>query len=377
MSHLSQRLEDEPVVLVQPKKSTLPDNIYINLQLRGTQTTNKYSPHTRATFDQSFTETILNNCEEYYSSMITASIPTHTIPLAIFNVIQPGLTQSDPNLSELYLSFGYSGNYYGTYITYVPSTDQPAPGGPSTNGGKQVASPYYNIYNYNQLCRMINSTLSVIYASFFAAHPGINGLLNTDVPYMIFNNDTNKFSLIYSKKFIGSGISLYFNDSFDTKFGGFDKVFYGVSGNGRDNAFLFIDSKNNGYDVNNNCNCEQYISTNTWQTINQLIFVSTSMRTRGEYLGYSNNAVANVGSILFSLNPTFDTLNEQKSRLTYTTNGNYRLVDIIGKGSLNTINIAIYYTDSNDNTYPLTLSPLETCTVKLGFFRKSLFLNWG
>lgn len=378
--HASERLIEQDSVMVTPKTINIPNNVYLNLQLKGGESPNRYTPHIRAGFDQTFTESILQKSEDYYVTLVTASIPTHSIPLAIFNAIKSGPTQNNSNLSSFVLTLGYNNDYYAANVLFIPSSTKLAPSPPSSNAPtyKQYADAYYNIYNYNQLCRMINNTLSSIYSTFFGVHGSINGLLITDAPYIIFDDDTNKFCLIYEKKFVGSGISLYYNDLFDIKFGGFDSYWYGSSGNDRDWSFNFIDSNNNEYDTNHFCNKQQYVSSNTWQTVNQLLFISTSMRTRAEWIGFNDSTQATVGSILFSLNPSFDTLNEQKSKQTYTASGNYRLVDIMGTSHLNTVNISIYYTDNDNNTYPLYLSSLETATIKLLFVKKSLYNSmWG
>lgn len=371
--------DTQPPTLVTPYKDDLPDNVYFNLQIKGSNAgTGKYDPHARAEFNQSFANFYLTHCSHYYASAVTVSVPTHNVPLAIFNNIQSGRTQTDPNLSNMYLCFGYGGDYYGGYIRYVPSSNKPEPLPPSANppSYKQFPDTYYNVYNYNQLCRMINATISFHYSNFYTAHPGVNGLSVSDSPYMIFDDINNRFSLIYNKKFLSSGIELFYNDAFSIKFGGFDDYFFGVSGDERDYSFRFIDSKNNSYDANNNFNRQMYSSISPWQSINQVLLISTSIRTRSEWIGTNDSSDINAPSILFSLNPDFLTPSEMKSKITYTTSGNYRLVDVLGTGDLQTLNMSLYYTDQNNNIYPFHLAEGEVATIKLLFVKRTLFNNW-
>lgn len=370
-------------VIRPAKNDNTIDNVYLNLQFAGSNTDNPFYPHSQMKYNQAFSEVFLNNCEDYYISCVSLSMPVHSIPLVLFQNIKTGNDQNDSNLTDFYLCFTYNNIDYGQFVQYIPSTYQSAPSPPSTNppNYNQSISNYYNIYNYNQICRMLNNTLKTIYTHMFNDNSGTftsYGLTVDTYPYFIFDDTESKFILIYNKNIVGRYISLFFSDSLSIKLQGMDQVFHGVKGDNKDYSFIFFDSRNNTYDSNNYMNRQGFAgSPTTFQTINQILITSSGIRGRGEYIGFSNTSQLQFPSVIFSLNPSFDTIEMQKSRLIYTSDGRgYRLVDILGQGPLREIDLSVYYTDQKNNVYPVTLAQGEVATLKLIMVKKSLFNNW-
>lgn len=347
------------------------DNLYINVQFVGGSTGNKYeNVHKLMAYNGSTSQVLLSEVKDYFIGVCTLTISAHSIPLIKFLDLVDG--QSNPNLTIWELTFSYGGNDYSLAVQFIPSTSMPAPLGTNYKTSK---SPYYDLNNFNQICRMLNTTLSSIYNTMFTANPAIAGLGLTinDTPYFIFENE--KFTLVYNKLFVGSGIKLYMNDAIQIKLSGMDVYFNGVNTDGKDYEIIFIDSKNNEYNATNYANYQSYTNVQSFQVINQIIIKSQNLRGRTEVLLSNSNNLLNYGSIIFSLNPLLETQQQMKSKLTFTTNGLYRLVDIIGTGTLNNIDVSVYYTDTLGNLYDVQLGPNEVTTLKLGFFKKPLFSN--
>lgn len=351
--------------------SGITNNLYLNIQFVGGSTGNKYeNVHKIMTYSGSTPQILLDNMRDYFIGVCTLTISSHSIPLIKFLDLVDG--QSNPNLTTWVLTFSYGGNDYSLNVEFIPATSMDPP---NTTNYKNSKSPYYDLNNFNQICRMLNTTLSTIYNNMFTANPAIAGLGFTinDTPYFIFENE--KFVLIYNKLFVGSGIKLYINDSVQIKLSGMDVYFEGINTNGKDYEVLFIDSKNNEYNATNYGNYQSYSNVQTFQVINQIIIKSQNLKGRNEAILTNGNSSLNYGSIIFSLNPLLETQQQMKSKLTFTTNGIYRLVDVVGSGNVNNIDATVYYTDVLGNLYDIQLGPNEVTTLKLGFFKKSLFSN--
>lgn len=359
------------IVITKPLPSDLDNNIYVNIQINGdanNKNGNIYQPHKRMTFSQAFNDSFINDIENYYVSIITLTISSHSIPLIYFDDIDTTQT-ANPNLTTWVFTFSFNGNDYSKAVVFTSATTQQPPLIPGSQ------SSYYHLSNYNSLVLMLNNTIASIYSDLYT-DPAVAGFLGPgDRPFIFFDEDKEKFTLVYNKNFIGSGIQLFCSDSFVVKFSGFFMKFHGVSGNNKDYEFLFNNLPNNGFDANSNVNVQQYSTVQNFQTINQLIVSSNSLKCRNEYVLSESTNLLGSASILFSLNPLLEDLKSQKSMLVYTTNGNYRLVDILSKGYQKNLDISVFYTNAAGQLFPVFIAENESATIKLGFFKKSLFNN--
>lgn len=367
------------VVLIRPQPSNIANNVYVNLQIKGSDNSNPTLPHNMMSFSESYSNLLLGNMEEYYITVVTISIPTHSVPLIdMYGNIQTGSTQGNPDLTDWYLCYTCNGHNYGGYVEYSPLNNLSKPLAPSNNPPtyEATSSPYYYVSNYNNIVTMINTRLKQSYNLMFAAEPslGLAGLTVNDQPYITFDDETNKFTLVYNKLLIGL-VDLYMNDRLNIKLPGFYTYFAGVS-TGRDYKIIFEVLPNNSLSATLNVNSQQYAgSPSAFQTINQLVITSSSIRGRGEFVTTNQSSQLPFPSILFSLNPLLETPKDQKSTLIYTASGSYRLVDITGSGDLRNLDLGVYYTDQNNNLLPIYLHKGSVATVKLLFVKKSLFNN--
>jgi len=372
----------ERPLYVEPKSVGGPDNVYIDILLNGENNINDFTcPHKKFQFRKTFTDTILDHIENYYLSVVTLSIPSTQIPLTIINNIQSGSGQTNANLTDWSFCFTFNNTDYFEYVEYIPYNNFPV-SPPSSNPPNftQQYTNYYFIDNYNVLLDMFNTTLSNIYGAMFAANAvalGALGLTANDEPFFIFDSQTNKFSLVYNKLFIGNGIQLFYSDTFNVFFSGFWSFSYGTGNtNNKDLEFQFTTLPTNEYDLNNNFNEQQWAGSGSYlNTINQILITSTSLRTRFEYFT-SDSTNLSYNNIIFSLNPLLETPQESKSKLIYTaTTNNYRLVDIISQGRINELDISVVYTDNIGNIYDVCIPKGLSAVMKLVFLKKSLQNN--
>ena len=374
--------ESNPLYVLHPKIDG-PDNIYINIAIKGGNTGNQSQPHKTFTFSQYFPEPVLKHVENYYLSIVSLAFSATEVPLHIINNILPGSTQTNPNLTNWKFCFTYNNTNYDEYVQYIPYNSYPTPSPPSSNPPTytQQRTNYYFVDNYHVFVNMFNQTLSNIYTTMYNANVaafGVIGLTVNDVPFIIYDDTTEKFSLIYNKLFVNNGIDLYMSDTINVLFPGFFLYYYGTDlPAGKDCRFIFENGPNNEYDTTNNFNRQMYSGSPTnLNTINQILVTSNTLRTAFELVS-TDEATNNYGysNVIFSLLPNLETPKASKSRLVYVTNGQYRLVDIVSQGQINQIDFNVYYTDSTQTIYPIQVPEGMTANAKILFMKKTLKNN--
>lgn len=356
------------------------DNIYMNITVRGDDTGNQAQPHKTFTFSQWFPEPIVRNVENYYLSIVSLAFSATEVPLHIMNNIQPGQGQTNPNLTDWSFCFRYSNTDYQGFIEYIPYNNLPVPSPPSANPPTytQSRTNYYFVEHYNVLVNMINATLYNLYIQMYGAHSAALsalGLTANDAPYFLYDDTNEKFKLIYNKLFVGNGIDLYFSDTFSIFFPGFFTFYYGTGlTNGKDYRFIFETRPYNEYDTDNNFNEQMYSgSTTNLNTINQIVVTSNTLRTAFEFVTTDDSTTSyGYSNVIFSLLPDLPTPKDQKSRIVYVTNGQYRLIDIVGQGNINQLDFNVYYTDNSQNIYPINVPNGMVANAKIIFMKKTL-----
>lgn len=137
------------------------------------------------------------------------------------NNILPGATQT--NLTNWKFCFTYNNINYDEYVEYIPYKSHSTPSPPSSNPPSytQQHTNYYFVDNYLVFVKMFNQTLTSIYTAMYNANVvafGVIGLGPNDAPFMLYDDTTERFSLIYNKLFVNNGIDLYFSDTINVLF---------------------------------------------------------------------------------------------------------------------------------------------------------------
>lgn len=353
------------------------DNNYIEITFKGGYDRN--GDYLTMSYNKSYPQPILENPQDYYLTVARATIPMSCVPL-LYIYIQEGIAQSDPDLTNWSFCFRYSGTDFFEDVIYVPNNNITVPNAPSANGGFQVLSEYYNVYNYQTVVDMLNTALTASFTAMKTAYPAITP---TEAPYFIYDNETEIFSLIYQSGYIGSGIELYMNDDLRTYFNFFKLFKYGNNNvNGKDYQFIFSDDKNNLYSVGYYQNTQCIRATPRYiNVVNKIIFVSENLPVNPMWIpsaprtntsgGFSDISQAN---IIFDLDPILDLASDSTSKLVYNPTV-YRYCDLIGTSPIKTIKMNVFFTDFNDNVFPICLQNGISANVLLYFCKKSLVNN--
>lgn len=361
-----------------------PDNIYLNISVSGALSTSSKCGYVPFQYSNTFPETIVEDVENYYLTLIRAQIPLNSIGLITVH-IKPGSTQTNPNLTDYSFCFTYSGTDYYQDVIYVPQNNYDVPPPPSQRPPTytQIITPYYYLSNYEQFKEMLNTALTNAFNAMYAANTvALNaaGITANDQPYFIYDDSREIFSLVYKKDYVTAGVELYMNDGLQIYFGAFNVFDNGFNQpNGKNYRFRFIDSTNNNneYSATENQNKQSYRFTPGWlNTVARIIITSNSLNVNNEWVQVQNNSGGGnefgFFPIIYDLEPLLETNTDSTSDLVYNSQL-YRLIDIKSTGNVRSFDCRVQYVDRRGNIEDLCIPPGITATLKFAFVKKSLF----
>lgn len=334
---------------------------------------------------------ILNRCSDYYCAVVKATIPLDELPIMIMPIVP---NQPDSDKTPFVIGIKYNGVHYSQYLEYIADNTLTAP---VQNVPYQVITPYYYVYSYQVMIRMLNITLETVYTA-----SGIPALFAPGTappaPYFYLDPVTSLISLICPRIFtelpavapLLTMPTIYMNtslnsylDSFETSFQGYDKLF------GEEYVFIL---NGIGYPTNNMGYApfgiaatnppsfykftQEYPSLEYWVSLRKIIIVTNTIPVNLESVPTANVDINSQVPVLVALSPAVPSVSGQtRAILNYDPSPQYRLVDLISENPLQTINIRVYWQDRNGDIYPLLLSVFQRTSIKLGFFKKSLYNN--
>jgi hypothetical protein len=372
------------------------DNIYLNITIPGNtanyNTTgpgipNSTTPPTGeeiipAYYKVTKTAPIINNPEEYYCSIVRFVVPLASLPIFIMPIVPntyvSPASPGNPNLSTLVFSFRYLGIDYSSFVEFINFNPVLTP--PIQNQITQVVTTYYYVYSYQQLLDCVNRTLISLWNT--------SGL-STDYPLLqhpFFRYDTNTelISVIVPNIFTGVTpvVELSMNNVALNYFDGFPFFFYGFNQpHGRDYVFQFYDYPGNSYPFPFTTSTQfqytqEYNTLYFWSALRKLLFVSSTLPINNEITQSSiGNGVYTSFPIITDFALETSAAGSCRSIAVYNPTGPYRLVSLSGNAPISSVDIQIFWSDLFGNIYPLLLPQDQLATIKLAFFKKSLYNN--
>jgi hypothetical protein len=371
------------------------DNTYVTISFTNQNLIDDGFNTQEQTLEYNVTKTIpfLDNASEYYCAITRFDIPLTTIPITIMP-IQPN--QPNPNLSTLQIGITIgtaTPSFPGMqFLIYVPQNLTRVP--VQNNPNSQVITPYYFIFNYEQMIQMLNVALQ---AGFTGA-----GLVGT-APYFIYNPVTQLISLIVGSQFntdplvgpqiiINYALFQYLN-AFD--FTGLGNGFYRFNVFGLVNesyayypngqippapvAFPAITAPN-FYKIS-----QEFVYLGGWNPLRKILFLTNNIPIKKEVVpcndpNSNNSGVFSSLPVLAEFTPLVDgtVAGQQREIAYYTTNGNYglRLVDMTTPLALSKLDIKVFWQDIANNLYSMTIADFQQANITIGFIRKSLYKHY-
>lgn len=352
------------------------DNIYVNIAI-SSNILNLNSLEIPAEYKVTKTIPILSKCDDYYLSVIRFSIPLNDTPLFIMPIVP---NQADPTLTTFIIGITTGGINFPQPVIYVSETGFPAP---IQNQPTQVITPYYYVFEYQNLITAVNKALA---AAFVAS--GLAG----NSPYFYLNTLSEEIFLVVDiSTFAPTATAavpnpiptatIFMNVTLQSYFSAFQVLFVGPSVIGRDYQFDLV-----RFGLNTTIPPfitvpaptqkqfpQEYTTLALWSSLRKILLVSNSIPIISEYTPTNNSGISSTLPIISDFVPQIELPGQNRSIAYYTPTSQYRLIDLKSSEALYSIDIKIYWQDSNQNVYPLLILTGQQASVKLGFFKKILY----
>lgn len=365
--------------MIAPRRFTKEtDNVYMDVIF----TTNGFTTPQVAQYNVTKTIPIIDDCSQYYCSVIRFDIPLNEIPLYIMPIIP---NQANPNLTPFVIGIKSGGVDVAQPVIYVPYNTKPVP---VQDQVTQVITEYYYVYSYALLINCINNSLYTAWVT--AGSPG------AFAPYFYFNPVTQLIELIVTAAFVSGGNIIFMNNHMHDYLPGFIYERVGTSGNHQFDILFnttpfVLNAKS--YNIYNGVAITDYNTTPTyylfaqeykaitdWNSLRKIIIVSNTIPVIPEVIPVFNNGVqTNVTSslpIITDFVPSLNDAGDTRSIAYYYPTGQYRLIDMISEVPLIKIDLQIKWIDKQGNVYPLFITPNQQATVKLAFLKKDLYKKY-
>jgi len=354
------------------------DNIYVNVNFNHDDI-NSIIPQP-AEYKVTKTIPIIEKCNDYYLSVVKFDLPLRDIPLYIFPVV-PG--SGFTNLAPMVIGIRTGGINFSVQLIYVPDNNYTQPN--QNNPSQQIITPYYFVYSYDNLIHAINAALSAAYIA-----SGLS-LLNHDFPYFYIDYKTQLINLVVDQRDFAPTATpaipnpvplatIYINEYLQFYLTSFPYTYIGDNLSGRAyelNLVVFgaynLQAPVGGFTANQKIFTQEYQTLNTWAALKRLLITTSSIPIISEYTPTNNSGISSTFPIISDFTPQLEFPGQTRSIAYYLPTSQYRLVDLKSSESLFTIDLRIYWVDIYNNIYPLTLSIFQQGSIKLGFFKKTLY----
>lgn len=321
--------------------------IYFNANIFNSPVTASQSAKV-ARFNQSISSgSIIELPENYYLAIVRFAISHMLIPLYQFKENFYSVTVTD-NL----------GQDFPVYLTY-------------SNVGNYSQYGYKNpVFYYNQFAFMLNTALITAC--------GLAGV--ADETYIVYKEVEERFVLYFPK---GADYTVSFNANLFQQLQLFYSIFNGFNSTKRKDYTLDFTSLVKPINLNTeSIGGTDYIVVPQERSalyllneVQSIVFTSATLAVTKEYIG-SNDGSGNAGSvgIIADFVPDQST-GRDLSEYQYNVQGPPRLVNLTNTIPITNIDYQVGIRFRDGTIVPLYLEPGETCEVKFGFFKKSLYDN--
>jgi len=345
------------------------------------------------------TSTILKKQSDYECAVtfwnLRGQIPVFVCPILEGN-------NSNINATPYGVCYSYQGQDYHQNVIYQPdiSANTIIPKPPSQNNGLQdISGEYYYVYTFQAFIDMINKAFLDAYNDFNSHHGGIH---STPI-WVQYDSDTGLLSYVCEYSYANdAGAQIYINSLLLNYLEAIQVDFYGFNQPAYKDFKIII--KHNNTDHNYNSYAlkggtipappanppylkitQEYDCRYLWANIKSILFTSSTIQTRDEYIPqvYNPNlTTAGIGDNSF--NPNFRSIVSYYDIIydTQATNGAnwrqylyynpnvYKWIDLVSDNELNNFNIEIYLQLTNGVLVPMMIPINASVDIKLLFRKK-------
>lgn len=340
-------------------------HVYINLSI--------YNPSESqdlvANFQKTFDEVILPDPSQYEGSIIRFSLQGQDIPIINFRNY---LKTSPPSATDTILTIRLVYNNVNYDVPVIWSAFGPV---------VSEETKYY-IYDYSQICSLINNAFVSATTLANAAGAGI-----TLAPQIQYDPETTKF-VLYAEKAtftnnVVGGTQIWFNQVLYDLFQALPFISYNTQGFLRLSVDRVLNPRENTATTNDNT--KLIGAVNTWAmfqnypTLLQMntarsIVITSDLPLVQEYINTIGNDVGSINSIQLPIVSDFILSTEVGydvfTQLNYLPTAEYRIFDLVSSQPLTRIGLNFFWSDQQGVLHPLLISPKRTISCKVMFRRK-------
>ena len=384
------------------------DHVYYNILIPHNPTSSTGGlPPNLATFEENRVQPILDKPSDYYLAVTRFLVPGGTIPIFIFRVNPYPNTDINQGIYSVTLS--WNGNDVQQYVEYQTNASNNTsynvpfaqiPPALSSSNPNQTLSNYYYVFSYQEMLDMVNTAISNALYTLINTYGAPSDAV---APYFIYNPQTQLFSLISQIKYFdeatangGLGnlptISLYVNLPLFRLFDGIEVISEGYNvTNNKYIRYVIKNNNNNFYFGNSNAApttypylyyqmSQEYPTIVNWNSLQSIVFTSVSLPSRSEYIpgttsagsvGLSQSGNNNFRQIITDFQVLQDLGGSARTVIQYFPQSPYRYVDLLSNDPLRKLDITVWWSDTDNNLYPVTVPTGGVVTIKMLFIKKS------
>ena len=289
---------------------------------------------------------ILERGDDYTMSVIRFLIPGTAIPIFVM--------ENSPH--PFFIGLRYQANpIINQVITYDPSWNP-------------AVLPKGSITSYAQFLAYINQALANITSV-------INNTYSVSLSYprMWFDSSTNLFAFRFKDAGEATDLTIYMCSALYELFPTFPaKIISSYSPGGND-VELMMDVNDPATHTGTNYDLKQEVpSQYALNGLRRIFLQSSILNTRPEYQ-YATTGDNVVMPILTDFEPQINGDYRTNDVFQYQPIGEFRRLDIIGRGPITKINFQFYWQDKWGHIYPLLIPPNQFLSLKILFERKLKF----
>lgn len=376
---------------------TYQDYIYYDLDILNNDTTGLNAP-VRLVFQETRTTPFITDPSIYDFSVIRFSMDTPSLPVFVpqVQIGQPDINKTIYSVSMSYVVGGNTINYQ-QFIDWIPQDlSQPIPAPPTVL--QDLNSQYYFCYNHSHWVRCINNAITLCFNGLSAAVVAAGGALpTTKVPFMNYLSPSSLTELYFDKTGFDSAltnpIKFYMNTPLQTLLSSYDFNYLGYQNitNGK-NYQLNIYSVNGlneviigpvGSTYTAIKMSQEYVTTQLWNPVQNLVFttsilpiapslVSTPKIWNSYATVLSAGSNNNFSPVITDLEVAMTNGNDYKPNVLYNPTAEYRMVSLLSKNPITSIEISVYWRTSFGNLVPFYLNSGCSGSIKLLFRKKNI-----
>ena len=406
-----------------------PFHIYLDLEVRNDDTVTAGRAPPPLSFEETRTQPFLDgDASEYFCTIARFTLQTgNSLPLFI-PIIDTTQVPPPPGLVPTYAP--QNKTIYTITLWEQPNPSDPAAARicltqpviyephdqtlplPSPPYGRQdLSSEYYYMRSYQDFINMINKTLLALSAQL----PLPNGVLSHYNPLYMEWDTSSCTATLYADSYYfdlngafnpaagGTGRPRKFEIYFDARlyqlFSTLNATYVGNTSTphpfmeyrldvfGTPSNTTRISQNNSNGDPLYSIALSQEVSTiAVWSPVESIVFTSSSLPihpalssapkviSAGE-CSITGSGTPNLANVLTDFQIAVSPTNQYRPEISYTPQGEYRLIDMFSNRNLSRVDLLVYWRDKQGQLHPLLLYPGCSASVKLLFRHKGFYLG--